>query len=112
MLRKGSAWRVQAANKKPMSSYRVYVCHGASCKHGGAQQVWQALQREVQAQGANDAASLIVGGCQGRCDFGPNLTIHPGATKYSGVTDRDVPAIVREHLLRGHILDDLVFDGW
>jgi len=95
-----------------MSSYRVYVCHGASCKHGGAQRVWQALRRETQTQGAEDAASLIVGGCQGRCDFGPNLTIHPGATKYSGVAAEDVPAIVREHLLRGYIVDDLVFDGW
>ncbi len=95
-----------------MSNYRVYVCHGASCKHGGAQRVWQALRRETQTQSAEDAASLIVGGCQGRCDFGPNLTIHPGATKYSGVAAEDGSRIVREHLLRGSILEDLVFDGW
>ena len=43
------------------------------------------LRREVQAQGATEQADLIVGGCQGRCDFGPNLIVHPGATKYSEV---------------------------
>ena len=95
-----------------MAKYRVYVCHNISCKSLGAPAVWQALRREVVRQGAEDAADLIVAGCQGRCDYGPNLTIHPGATKYSGVTPEDAPAIVHDHLLRDQIVDDLIFRGW
>ena len=95
-----------------MASYRVYVCHGDSCKRLGAQKVWQALRHEIRTQAADEVADLIVGGCQGRCDFGPNLTIHPGATKYSGTTAEDAPAIVREHLLEGKIVDELLFRGW
>ena len=95
-----------------MSTYRVYVCHNNFCKQNGAPAVWQALRREIRAQGAEDVAELIVAGCQGRCDFGPNLTIHPGATKYSGVTPEDAPAIVREHFLGGALVDELLFEGW
>lgn len=94
-----------------MASYRVYVCHGVSCKRLGAQTVWQALRRELSAQAADDS-ELIVGGCQGRCDYGPNLTIHPGATKYSGTRAEDAATIVRQHLIGGTIVDDLVFTGW
>ncbi len=97
--------------KRYMASYRVYVCHGASCKRMGAQKVWQALQHEVSAQAAVEA-ELIVGGCQGRCDYGPNLTIHPGATKYSATAAEDAATIVREHLIDGKVVDDLVFTGW
>jgi (2Fe-2S) ferredoxin len=95
-----------------MASYRVYVCQGESCKRRGAQAVWQALRREVAAQGAQETADLIVGGCQGRCDFGPNLIVHPGATKYSGATAEIAPVIVRSHLLSGSVVDDLLFREW
>jgi (2Fe-2S) ferredoxin len=95
-----------------MATYRVYACHGESCKRDGAQAVWQALRREVQVQDAGEAANLIVGGCQGRCDHGPNLIVHPGATKYSGVTAPDAARIVSEHLLAGHPVEELRFQGW
>ncbi len=95
-----------------MARYRVYVCQGDSCKRRGSQAVWQALRREVQQQAADEAADLIVGGCQGRCDFGPNLTIHPGATKYSGATPLDASTVVRQHLLEGEVVDELVYEGW
>ena len=95
-----------------MATYRVYVCHNTSCKQMGAQAVWQALRREVRAQAEDEVAELIVAGCQGRCDFGPNLTIHPGATKYSGVTPEDAALIVREHLLGGSVVDRLIFREW
>jgi len=94
-----------------MATYRVYVCHNDSCKRHGASAVWQALRREVRAQGADDV-DLIVAGCLGRCDYGPNLMIHPGATKYSGVVPDDAPTIVHDHLLGGVLVDDLLFRDW
>ncbi len=95
-----------------MSNYRVYVCQGDTCKRLGAQKIWRALQHEIRAQGAEDVVALIVGGCQGRCDYGPNLTIHPGATKYSGLAPEDAATVVREHMLGDCIVDELVFREW
>ncbi len=95
-----------------MARYRVYVCQGDSCKRLGSQAVWHALRREVTRQAAEESADLIVGGCQGRCDFGPNLTIHPGATKYSGTAPTDAATIVRRHLLDDQVVAELLFEGW
>ena len=95
-----------------MTAYRVYVCHGDSCKRGGAQKLWHALRHEIEAQDAREAADLIVGGCQGRCDYGPNLIVHPGATKYSGLVPSDAGRIVHDHLRDGHPVEDLRFGGW
>ena len=95
-----------------MSTYRIYVCHNDSCKRAGAQAVWKALQRELQTHDANGQAEMIVSGCQARCDFGPNLTIHPGGTKYSGVAAEDTQAIVKRHLLGGQIVEELVSRWW
>ena len=95
-----------------MSTYRVYVCHNSFCKQRGAQAVWRALRREARIQAAEEEVEFIVAGCQGRCDFGPNLTIHPGATKYSGVTPEDAPAIIGDHLLGGNVVEELVFREW
>ena len=95
-----------------MATFRVYVCQSDSCKRNGAQALWRALRHEVQAQAAGEAADLIVGGCQGRCDYGPNLIIHPGAIKYSALTPADAATVVREHLLDGKVVEELLFRGW
>ncbi len=95
-----------------MSNYRVYFCHNDSCKRRGAQAAWNALRQAVHEHGLNDHSSLIVSGCQGRCDYGPNMTIHPGATKYSGVGPEDAMRIAEEHLGADRIVDDLLYKGW
>lgn len=95
-----------------MAGYRVYVCHNTTCKSRGAGNVWRALRRELNQAGTEAEAELIVATCQGRCEYGPNLTVHPGATKYKGVEADDAAAIVQDHLLRGEIVERLVFREW
>lgn len=95
-----------------MSNYRVYFCHNDACKRRGAQIAWTALRRAVHERGLEERITLIVSGCQGRCEHGPNMTIHPGATKYSGVGPDDAGRIVEEHLAGDQIVDELVFGGW
>ncbi len=95
-----------------MAPYRVYVCHNTTCKSRGAGNIWRALRRELNQAGAQAEAELIVATCQGRCEYGPNLTVHPGATKYKGVEADDATAIVQDHLLGGEIVERLVFREW
>lgn len=95
-----------------MGNYRVYFCHNDHCKRRGAQVAWAALRQAVRERGLEESSTLIVSGCQGRCDFGPNITIHPGATKYSEVGPEDATRIAEEHLEADQIVDDKVFRGW
>jgi len=51
-------------------------------------------------------------GCFGLCALGPIMIIYPEGTFYSMVTEDDIPEIVEEHLLKGRIVDRLVYkDG-
>ena len=92
-----------------MSNYRVYVCWNNECKMRGAQEVWATLHDAVVQRGIAAGVELIVAGCQGRCDWGPNVTIQPGATKYSGVAAAAARRIVEKHLLHGAVVDELLY---
>ncbi|MBA3943389.1 MAG: (2Fe-2S) ferredoxin domain-containing protein [Herpetosiphonaceae bacterium] len=92
-----------------MASYRIYVCHNRDCRERGAAQVWAGLQREIVLRGLENDVELIVAGCQSRCEWGPNVTVHPGATKYSGVDRAATRAIIEQHIVGGTPASDYLF---
>ncbi len=93
-----------------MASYRIYVCHNRDCRAYGAAQVWAMLQREVGLRGLEDDVDLIVAGCQSRCEWGPNITVHPGATKYSRVDRTGATAIIEQHIVGGTPVNGYLFE--
>lgn len=78
--------------------YRVYVCHGQHCSLRGARAVWAALNSAVQQRGLESRCELIVSGCLGRCEDGPNMNVYPRLTKYSQLSAEKVRQIVAAHL--------------
>jgi NADH-quinone oxidoreductase subunit F/NADP-reducing hydrogenase subunit HndC len=80
---------------------RVYVCHGPQCSQRDVRAIWSALNSAVQQQGLAERCELIVSGCLGRCDHGPNMNVYPRLTKYSQLTPENVRRIVVEHLQGG-----------
>lgn len=90
-----------------LQHYRVYVCHGPQCAQRDARTVWRTLLYEVQRRGLDERCEFIVSGCQGRCDFGPNINVYPNLTKYSHLTPQKVERIVAEHFEAGTAVDDL-----
>lgn len=86
------------------AAYRVYVCHGPHCSQRGARSVWSTLEAAVQRHGLAERCELIVSGCQGRCEDGPNINIYPQLTKYSQLTPDKVQRIVAEHLAAGRLV--------
>ena len=83
--------------------YHVFVCdqqkpEGAPCcRARGADQVLEALRREVNARGLGDEIQVTACGSLGLCEHGPNLIVYPEGFWYAGVTPADVPEIVRSH---------------
>ena len=49
-------------------------------------------------------------GCFGLCALGPVMIVYPEGTFYSRVTAEDIPEIVEEHLLKGRLVERLVYD--
>ena len=87
--------------------YHVFACEqqkpeGAPCCAArGAGQVLEALRREVFARGLVEVVQVTACGSLGLCEHGPNLVVYPEGVWYSGVTEADVPEIVRSHFQEG-----------
>jgi (2Fe-2S) ferredoxin len=85
----------------------VLVCKGGDCKKRGSKTVRSALKDELRAQGINRDVRLDSVDCLGLCKHGPNLIVYPDGTWYLGVTENDVPELVREHLKEGDPVEHL-----
>ena len=110
--RKGGAL---ATLTKPAAKVREYdahvlVCKGGDCKKHGSKAVRGALKDELRAEGMNRDVRVDSVDCLGLCKHGPNLVVYPGGTWYLGVTEQDVPEVVRRHLKDGEPVEHLAAD--
>ncbi len=88
----------------------VLVCGGTGCTSSGSQAILAKLAEELKAKGLEDEIKLVQTGCFGLCALGPIMIVYPEGTFYSQVTPEDVPEIVEEHLLKGRLVDRLVYN--
>ncbi len=80
-----------------------------SCSASGSFAVLDALDREIDARGLNQAVQLTTCGCMGLCDEGPVMVVYPAGVWYRRVQPCDVPEIVNTHLRDGQPVDRLVW---
>ena len=74
---------------------------GLTCPAKGSKSVQEALVRAIKKAGLEDQVEVVARGCFGLCNLAPNLYIEPDGIWYSRFTIKDVPAIVRQHLVKG-----------
>ncbi len=87
----------------------VLVCGGTGCTSSGSVKLREKMQADLDAAGLSDEVKIVQTGCFGLCANGPIVIIYPEGTFYSKVTVDDVTEIVNEHLLKGRIVDRLVY---
>jgi NADH-quinone oxidoreductase subunit F len=79
----------------------LLVCAGTGCVSCGAFSLKEALEKEIVRQGLQDEVLVIATGCNGFCERGPIVNVHPDNIFYQRLTIADVPHLVEEHLLKG-----------
>ena len=90
----------------------VLICGGTGCTSSGSQSIQDAFVEQLEKNGLSDEIKIVQTGCFGLCALGPVVIVHPEGTFYSRVTADDVAEIVSEHLLKGRIVERLVYtDG-
>ena len=90
----------------------VLICGGTGCTSSGSQSIQNAFVEALEKNGLTDEIKIVQTGCFGLCALGPVVIVHPDGTFYSRVTADDVAEIVSEHLLKGRIVERLVYtDG-
>ena len=85
------------------------VCGGTGCTSSGSEKIIEALQAEIDKAGLHDEVAVVKTGCHGLCALGPIMIVYPEASFYSMVKVEDVPEIVSEHLLKGRVVDRLLY---
>ena len=87
----------------------VLVCGGTGCTSSGSDQIIQTLKDELKKHKLQKEVSVVKTGCHGLCAEGPVMIVYPEAVFYSRVRPEDVEEIVSEHLLKGRIVERLVY---
>ena len=88
----------------------VLICGGTGCTSSGSAKIHEAFDEHLAKHGLADEVKVVMTGCFGLCALGPVVIIHPEGTFYSRVTPEDVEEIVSEHLLKGRVVERLVYN--
>ena len=95
---------------------RVVICGGTGCIAGGSLKVYEAFQQEMEKrkigfclQITKDCHEnyLSLSGCRGFCAMGPLVSV--GDIFYTKVKPEDVPEIVEKTLMKGEVIDRLLY---
>ena len=88
----------------------VLVCGGTGCTSSGSAKIIEKVKEEIKKNDLAEEVCVVQTGCHGLCSVGPIMIVYPEGTFYSMVKEEDVPEIVSEHLLKGRIVERLVYD--
>lgn len=87
---------------------RVRICM-AGCRAYGAEEIKGAFSDEIKRRGLEDKVEVRETGCHGFCARAPVIIVDPQGIFYQQLTADDVPEIVSETLMKGEIIDRLVY---
>jgi len=95
-----------------MEFYRshVLVCGGTGCTSSGSITILEKFEQELEKHGLTKEVKLVKTGCFGLCEAGPIVIVYPEGAFYSQIKLEDVERITEEHLLKGRIVKELLFN--
>jgi NADH-quinone oxidoreductase subunit F len=94
------------------------VCGGTGCIANGAGEIIDTFHQVLKEKGLSAAVAVakepaeyyqVTSGCQGFCQMGPLVTIFPQDVLYVKVSKEDVEEIIEKTLLKGEIIDRLLY---
>ncbi len=88
----------------------IMLCGGTGCIAGGTMDIKSEFERYIKEYQLEDKVEIRVVGCFGLCSQGPFVRIFPEDVLYRLVKPTDIGEIVMKDLLRGEIVDRLVYE--
>ena len=89
---------------------QVLICGGTGCTSSGSVAIQKEFEEQINLNGLSEEVKIVQTGCFGLCALGPVVIVYPDGTFYSRVTADDVKEIVSEHLLKGRVVERLVYN--
>jgi NADH:ubiquinone oxidoreductase subunit F (NADH-binding)/(2Fe-2S) ferredoxin/NAD-dependent dihydropyrimidine dehydrogenase PreA subunit len=103
-------FRNEILSKRDPNQPCITVCTGTGCHASGCHQVVEAFKKVLQDHSGGPQINLRMTGCHGFCEKGPLVVIHPQKILYQRVKPEDAPKIFQETILKGKILESLLYE--
>jgi len=97
---------------------RIVVCAGTGCMANGSMKIYKKFMEVIKARGLSVKVALeeektdyamAETGCKGFCQMGPLVTLQPRGILYVKVKLEDVEEIVDKALVKGEIIERLLY---
>ncbi|MBR1774276.1 MAG: NADH-quinone oxidoreductase subunit NuoF [Bacteroidales bacterium] len=94
-----------------MSEYKMHilVCGGPGCSASKSEQIAANLRSHLQQEGLEKEVNVVLTGCFGFCEAGPIIKIMPDNVFYVKVQPEDAKEIVQEHIIKGRMVERLLY---
>ncbi|MBP3495911.1 MAG: NADH-quinone oxidoreductase subunit NuoF [Clostridia bacterium] len=87
----------------------VLICGGTGCTSSKSVQIKAKMEEELAKAGIADEVQVVLTGCFGLCALGPIVIVYPEGTFYSRIEIKDAETIVKEHLVNGNPVKNLLY---
>ena len=98
-----------ATKIKTAPEIQIRLCRGSSCAASGAGTIADAFEKCIKENKLEKKVKLITTGCHGLCEMGPIVIVNPGDILYARVQIEDIEEIVQQHIIKGEIVERLVY---
>ena len=88
---------------------QVLVCGGTGCTSNHSGDLIDEFNRLIVENKLNQDVQVVRTGCFGLCAVGPVVIVYPEGAFYCHVKVSDVKEIVEEHLIKGRLVDRLLY---
>ncbi|MBQ9745516.1 MAG: NADH-quinone oxidoreductase subunit NuoF [Clostridia bacterium] len=99
----------QGAKVEQTERIHVLICGGTGCTSSNSVKIADSMKDELAKAGIADEVKVVLTGCFGLCALGPIMIVYPEGIFYSAVKLEDVPEIVNEHLVKGNVVERLLY---
>ncbi len=83
-----------------MKEHIITICNGTTCINKNIRGLQNILEEQLVKHNLQDKVKINVSGCLGMCDKGPIIIVYPGYTIYGNLTEKDIPEIIQEHIIK------------
>lgn len=88
----------------------ILVCGGTACKSANSEDIFQSFRNALEKNNLLDEVQVVKTGCFGFCEQGPIVKILPCGALYVGITPENANRIVDEHIVKGKMVEDLLYN--
>ena len=87
----------------------ILVCGGTGCTSSNSLKIIDRFEELIAQNGLTQEVKVVRTGCFGLCERGPVVIVYPEGAFYTRINVEDVDRIVSEHIIKGRIVNDLIY---